>query len=170
MFEAASEDTSQINFAPFGADAQTNDSGNCLSGCGGYGFASAGADWLRTATRKFRTNGRIRPIRRIAHIHDRSDTGGQRFLEGVAGPINGQDNWAGPGGMGPPTGTGDWKTAVPDYNFNTNGITIGSYFNPTLSPATSKALRPARARYTRASHAGRVQTSSEQVEGIPSML
>ena len=27
-----------------------------------------------------------------------------------------------------------------DYNFSANGITIGSYFNPSLSPATSRAL------------------------------
>jgi hypothetical protein len=32
--------------------------------------------------------------------------------------------------MGPPGGTGDRKAAVHDYNFSTNGITIGSYFNP----------------------------------------
>jgi hypothetical protein len=62
------------------------------------------------------------------------------FWKGVAGPINGKDNWAGPGGMGPPQGTGDWRAAVHDYNFNTNGITIGSYFNPHLSPAASRAL------------------------------
>jgi len=63
------------------------------------------------------------------------------FWKGVAGPLNGKDNWAGPGGMGPPTGTGDWRAAVHDYNFDSNGhISIGMYFNPTLSPATSKAL------------------------------
>ncbi|HXC94369.1 MAG TPA: transposase [Edaphobacter sp.] len=42
--------------------------------------------------------------------------------------------------MGPPQGTGDWRAAVHDYNFNTNGITIGSYFNPHLSLGTSSAL------------------------------
>ena len=48
--------------------------------------------------------------------------------------------------MGPPGGQGDWAASVHDYNFSTNGpstgqgITIGMYFNPTLSPATSKAL------------------------------
>jgi len=62
------------------------------------------------------------------------------FWKVVAGPLNGQDNWAGPNGMGPPTGTGDWRAAVHDYNFMTNHLTIGSYFNPFLSPATSKAL------------------------------
>jgi hypothetical protein len=34
-----------------------------------------------------------------------------------------------------------FSAARHDYNFNTNGpITISNYFNPTLSPATSKAL------------------------------
>ena len=48
--------------------------------------------------------------------------------------------------MGPPGGRGDWAASVHDYNFSTNGpapgqgITIGNYFNPTLSPATSRAL------------------------------
>ena len=51
-----------------------------------------------------------------------------------------KDNWAGPGGMGPPGGRGDWAAAVHDYNFETNHIKIGSYFNPFLSPATSRAL------------------------------
>jgi len=43
--------------------------------------------------------------------------------------------------MGPPGGRGDWAASVYDYNFSTNGpITIGSYFNPTLSVPTAKAL------------------------------
>ncbi len=50
------------------------------------------------------------------------------------------DHWAGPGGMGPPGGRGDSAASVHDYNFSTNDIKIGSYFNPTLSHATSKAL------------------------------
>jgi hypothetical protein len=42
--------------------------------------------------------------------------------------------------------TADWTTSMYDYNFSENGpaagqgITIGMYFNPTLSPAVSKAL------------------------------
>ena len=33
-----------------------------------------------------------------------------------------------------PRGTGDWRAAVHDYNFNTNGITIGTgvLFQSTL--------------------------------------
>jgi hypothetical protein len=63
------------------------------------------------------------------------------FWKVVAGPLDpSKDHWAGPGGMGPPGGAGDWRAAVHGYNFFTNGITISSYFNPFLSPATSKAL------------------------------
>ena len=29
---------------------------------------------------------------------------------------------------------------VHDYNYDTNGIKISTYFNPTISPATAKAL------------------------------
>lgn len=48
------------------------------------------------------------------------------FWKVVAGPLNKKDNWAGPGGMGPPTATGDWRAAVHDYNFDSNGhISIG---------------------------------------------
>jgi hypothetical protein len=59
----------------------------------------------------------------------------------VSGPLNpSADHWAGPGGFGPPGGRGDWAASVHDYNFQTNGITLGSYFNPNISPATAKAL------------------------------
>lgn len=40
------------------------------------------------------------------------DTSVSSFWKMIAGPLNGQDNWAGPNGMGPPTGTGDWRAAV----------------------------------------------------------
>jgi hypothetical protein len=43
-------------------------------------------------------------------------------------------------GMGVPHGQGDWTAMVHDYNFSTNGIKIGSYFNPFISRATAKAL------------------------------
>jgi len=59
----------------------------------------------------------------------------------MAGPLDpSKDNWAGPNGMGRPGGRGDWAAAVHDYNFMANHITTGSYFDPTLSPTTSKAL------------------------------
>jgi hypothetical protein len=44
------------------------------------------------------------------------------------------------GGMRQTRGRGDWAASVHDYNFSTKRITMGSYFNPTLSVASSKAL------------------------------
>ena len=61
----------------------------------------------------------------------------------IAGPglsPNAPDNWAGRGGMGPPQNHGDRAAMVHDFNFSANSVTIGSYFNPTLSLSTSKAL------------------------------
>jgi RHS repeat-associated protein len=140
-FEAASEDGGQVNFAQFQAGAQTNDSGGCLSGCGSYGFASTSADFLTgQLVGNSRPTDGSDPLDGLLTFMTKRDQAVTDFWKGVAGPINGKDNWAGPGGMGPPQGTGDWRAAVHDYNFNTNGITIGSYFNPHLSPATSRAL------------------------------
>ena len=53
---------------------------------------------------------------------------------------NAPDNWAGPGGMGTPQGQGDWAAMAHDYNLHTNGITLGTFFNPFVSRATAKAL------------------------------
>ncbi|MBV9760502.1 MAG: RHS repeat protein [Acidobacteriaceae bacterium] len=69
--------------------------------------------------------------------------GGGDLMALLAGPgfsLDAPDNWAGPGGMGTPQGQGDWAALAHDYNFLTNGITIGSYFNPFISRATAKAL------------------------------
>ncbi len=141
MFEAAAEDGSQVNFAQFGAGAQTTDSGSCTSGCGGYGFASTSADFLTgQLVGNSRPTDGSDPLDGLLTFMTGRAQAVSDFWKAVAGPLNGQDNWAGPGGMGPPQGTGDWRAAVHDYNFNTNGIKIGSYFNPTLSPATSRAL------------------------------
>ena len=63
---------------------------------------------------------------------------GEQMLSGPLAFWN--DHWAGPSGMGAPDGQGDWAAMVHDYNYDTNGIKISSYFSPTLSPATSKAL------------------------------
>ena len=142
-FEAASEDDNgQVNFAQFQAGAQTNDSGNCLSGCGSYGFASASADWL---TGQFVGNSKPTdgsdPLDGLLTFMTGRDKSVSGFWKVVAGPLDpSKDNWAGPNGMGPPGGRGDWAAAVHDYNFMTNHITIGSYFNLTLSLTTSRAL------------------------------
>jgi len=143
MFEAASEDGSQVDFAQFGAGAQTNDSGNCLSGCGGYGYASANADWLtgQLVGNSKPTDGSD-PLDGLLTFMTSRDKAVSDFWKFVAGPLNGKDNWAGPNGMGPPTGTGDWRAAVHDYNWDpsTNNLGMHSLLNPALSLATSKAL------------------------------
>lgn len=141
-FEAASEDGGQVNFAQFQAGAQTNDSGNCLSGCGSYGFASASADWL---TGQFVGNSKPTdgsdPLDGLLTFMTKRNQAVSDFWKVIAGPLDpSNNNWAGPGGMGPPRGRGDWAAAVHDYNFDTNHIKIGSYFNPFLSLATSRAL------------------------------
>jgi len=142
-FEAASEDDNgQVNFAQFQAGAETNDSGNCLNGCGSYGFASASADWLtgQLVGNSKPTDGSD-PLDGLLTFLTSRDKPVNDFWKVVAGPLDpSKNNWAGPGGMGPPGGTGDWRAAVHDYNLATNDLTIGSYFNPTLSPAVSKAL------------------------------
>jgi len=139
MFEAAGVDGGQVNFAEFQAGAQTDNSGNCTGGdCGGYGFASASADSLTGQLRGNSVGGGLDGLLTFMTGRDRAVND---FWKAVAGPLNGKDNWAGPNGMGVPQGAGDWRAAVHDYNFSTNGpIKIGMYFNPTLSPATSKAL------------------------------
>jgi RHS repeat-associated protein len=142
-FEAASEDDNgQVNFAQFQAGAQTNDSGNCLGGCGSYGFASASADWLtgQLVGNSKPTDGSD-PLDGLLTFMTGRAKAVSVFWKVIAGPIDlSEDHWAGPGGMGPPGGTGDWRAAVHDYNFSTNGLTQFSYFNLHLSPATSKAL------------------------------
>ena len=150
MFQVGSVDGSgknaTVDYANFAAGAQTDDNGKCLSGCGGYGFSSANANWLQGQLAGNSTSGGLDGYIQFL-------TGRQQPLSGglasqiAFGPLDASTNhWAGPGGFGPPGGRGDWAASVHDYNFSTNGpapgqgITIGMYFNPTLSPATSKAL------------------------------
>jgi hypothetical protein len=88
----------------------------------------------------------------------------------VSGPLDSsQDNWAGPGGFGPPGGQGDWAASVHDYNFKTNGITIqntGHYFGLHLSPETAKALIQSNSQLMR--NAGGVQGGKMDCSSEPS--
>lgn len=151
MFQVGSVDgagsNATVDYTNFQAGAQTDANGNCLSGCGGYGFGSANADWLQSQLVgnsqlggldgyiQFLT-GRVDPIH---GMFGPSDPGlGMQILSGPLDFWN--DYWAGPAGMGVPGGQGDWAASMHDYNFNTNGITLGTYFNPTVSPQTARAL------------------------------
>jgi RHS repeat-associated protein len=136
-----SDPNATVDYTMFEAGSRTQFNENesaCLSGCSGFSLADA--NWL------------------LGQLVGNSIPGGLggyiQFLTGreeplhggalnqlVSGPLDSStDHWAGPGGFGPPGGQGDWAASVHDYNFNTNRITIGDYFNPNLSPATRKAL------------------------------
>ncbi|HEY0760533.1 MAG TPA: RHS repeat-associated core domain-containing protein, partial [Acidisarcina sp.] len=142
MFQVGSVDgagsSGKVDYTNFQAGAQTDANGNCLSGCGGYGFASANENWLQgQLVGNSQLSGSDGYIQFLTGREQQLSS----FSQFAFGPLDYKDNhWAGPGGFGPPGGTGDWKASVHDFNFNTNGITIGSYFNPSLSPATSRAL------------------------------
>jgi len=144
MFQVGSVDgagsNATVDYTNFAAGAQTDANGNCTSGCGGYGFASANANWLQS---QLVGNSMLGGLDGYIQFL----TGRQTPLQGgllmqlAAGPLDpSTDHWAGPGGMGPPGGRGDWAASVHDYNFSTNDIKVGSYFNPTLSLSTSRAL------------------------------
>jgi RHS repeat-associated protein len=142
MFQVGSVDgagsSATVDYTNFQSGAQTDANGNCLSGCGGYGFASANADWLQG---QLVGNSQLSGLDGYIQFLTGREQQLSSFSQFAFGPLDpSKNNWAGPGGMGPPQGTGDWRASMHDYNFNTNGITIGSYFNPSLSPATSRAL------------------------------
>jgi hypothetical protein len=132
-----------VDYATFTAGAQTDANGNCTNGCGGYGFASANANWLQSQLVGNSSSGGLDGYIQFL-------TGREEPLQGgllnrlVSGPLDpSTDHWAGPGGMGPPGGQGDWAASVHDYNFNSNDITIqntGHYFGLHVSPETAKAL------------------------------
>jgi hypothetical protein len=137
-----------VDYDTFAAGAQTDANGNCTSGCGGYGFASANANWLQGMLAGNSSSGGLGGM--IQFMVDRDTPIHGVLVPGMLGQIGEQmlsgpldfwnDHWAGPSGMGAPGGQGDWAAMVHDYNYDTNGIRISSYFNPTLSTATSKAL------------------------------
>ena len=148
MFQVGSLDgtgnKATVDYTNYQSGAQTDANGGCLSGCGGYGFSSANAQWLMNQFVGSSTEGNLGGLDGyIQFLTGRTEPlGGGLLNQLVSGPLDpSSDHWAGPGGFGPPSGQGDWAASVHDYNYNSNGpITIGMYFNPTLSPATSKAL------------------------------
>lgn len=130
-----------VDYTMFGAGAQTQfngDESSCLSGCAGFSLANA--NWLQSQLVGNSALGGLDGYIQFLTGREEQLHGGL-LVKLAAGPLDpSTDHWAGPGGMGPPGGRGDWAASVHDYNFFTNQITMGSYFNPTLSAATSKAL------------------------------
>jgi RHS repeat-associated protein len=136
-----SGNNSTVDYTMFEAGAQTQFNGNessCLTGCAGFSLANA--NWLqKQLVANSKVDGLDGYIQFLAGREEQLHGG--FLIRLAAGPLDpSTDHWAGPGGMGPPGGRGDWAASVHDYNFSTNGITMGSYFNPTLSIAASKAL------------------------------
>jgi hypothetical protein len=133
-----------VDYTMFAAGATTQFNGDetaCTSGCAGFSYANA--DWLSGQLVGNSVGGGLSGYIQFLTRREEPLHGGM-LNKLVSGPLNpSQDNWAGPGGMGPPGGQGDWAASVHDYNFNTNGITIqntGHYFGLHVSPETAKAL------------------------------
>ncbi len=130
-----------VDYATFKAGARTNDDGKCLSGCRGYGFASANVDWLESQmVGNSKSGGLDGYIQFLTGREQKLGLGSKIAYGGLAFWKN---NWAGPGGMGAPGGQGDWAASMHDYNYLRSAndqITIGMYFNPAISPETARAL------------------------------
>jgi RHS repeat-associated protein len=138
----------KVNYALFGAGAKTDENGNCNSGCGGYGFGSGNGNALGSmlvgnsiaggldGMIQFMV-GRVDPLHGLFGASDPA-----LGMQIVSGPLAfWTDHWAGPAGMGVPSGQGDWAAMAHDYNYDTNGkISISTYLNPFVSSATAKAI------------------------------
>jgi RHS repeat-associated protein len=145
LYQVASLDGQSVNYATFAAGATTAENGSCISGCKGAEIQSANASWLSSMI----VGGSLDQmmgfmVGRTDAIHGVLFNGpaiGRIGEQMISGPLDfWNDRWAGPAGMGPPQGQGDWTAMVHDYNFDTNGIRISSYFNPAISKETAKAL------------------------------
>jgi RHS repeat-associated protein len=143
QFQAASYDGRNVHFARFAAGTRTDAKGNCSSSCSGYVFASADASWLSSMI----VGGTLDQMMTflvdqdvgIHGVFGPSDPG--TAMQILSGPFEfWNDHWAGPDGMGTPSGQGDWASIVHDYNYDTNHVTIGMYFNPFISRATAHAI------------------------------
>ncbi len=143
QFQVISYDGEKIHYAKFGAGARSRANGNCSSGCGGYVFATADASWLSSMIvggtldqlMTFLVNQDVG----IHGIFGPSDPA--TAIQIICGPLDfWNDHWAGPDGMGAPSGQGDWAAIVHDYNYDTNHVTVSMYFNPFISRAMSRAI------------------------------
>ena len=93
----------------------------------------------------------------IAFMVNRTESLGGGILNRIAsgGLAFWTNHWAGPGGMGPPHGRGDWAAMAHDYAFELGGIHISDYLDPSLSPTKTAAL--IRANHMLIGNAGGVQ-------------
>jgi RHS repeat-associated protein len=133
-FQATTNTGGNVYYSSFVSGAQTD-----ANGVGpGASIAHASTDWLTSQL----VGGSLDQMMSFAanRMEPRGGGGLMALLAGPGFSTDAPDNWAGPGGMGTPQGQGDWAAMVHDYNFFTNNITIGTYFNPFVSRATAKAL------------------------------
>ncbi len=133
-FQATTNTGGNVYYSSFVSGAQTD-----ANGVGpGASIAHTSADWLSSQL----VGGSLDQLMSFAarRMEPRGGGGMMALLAGPGFSPDAPDNWAGPGGMGTPQGQGDWAAMAHDYNFLSNGITIGSYFNPFISRATAKAL------------------------------
>lgn len=131
-----------VDYTMFGAGDNTGFNANDTACSGCAGFASANANWLSGQLSKDGVPGLNGYIQFLAGREEQLHGGlGMKLLSGPLDPND--DHWAGPGGMGPPGGQGDWAASVHDYSFFSHDITIqntGHYFGLNLSPETRQAL------------------------------
>ena len=139
MFQVTTNTGGNVYYSTFGSGAQTDEDGTCLNGCQGASIAHAPTDWLQS---QISNSGTLDGLMSFAanRMQLRGGGGLMALLAGPGFSPDAPDNWAGPGGRGTPQGQGDWAAMAHDYNFFTNNITIGTYFNPFVSRATAKAL------------------------------
>jgi RHS repeat-associated protein len=144
-FQAGSNDGTNVYYSSYAFGTTTAEDGSCVNGCTGFEISSASTDWLSSMIVGGNLDqmiafmvGRDKPIHGVLFGDSMIGSIGEQILSGPLDFWN--DRWAGPAGMGPPQGRGDWAAMVHDYNFNTNKITIGTYFNPSISKATARAL------------------------------
>jgi RHS repeat-associated protein len=146
MWQVASVDGAgkdgTVSYSMFGEGATTRDDGFCVAGCAGADFSQANTNWLQ---KQLVGNSRLGGIDDyLQFLTGREETVQPGLVKDLSAPLDvSTDHWAGPGGMGPPGGKGDWAASVHDFNFNTNGITIqntGHYFGLHVSPQTAKML------------------------------
>ena len=148
MFQVLSLDGDQIDYSTFEAGAKTREDGFCATatGCGAHAdFSQVNAHWLTKQIVGKAGFSRIMQFiadreQPIDGLFGQSDPGLWMKLVSGPFPFGFADNWAGQGGMGAPKSKGDWAATVHDYNYSSNGLTIGNYWNPSISPAAAKAL------------------------------
>ena len=138
LFQVASSDGNNVYYATFTAGAQTNASGKCVAMCKGAEIQRADYAWLRGMAES--QGGNLHDM--MSFMVDRAEPlKGGLFNRIVSGPLFfWNNNWAGPGGMGPPQGRGDWTAMAHDYAFKIHGITIGTYFDGSTPPDRAQAL------------------------------